>query len=249
MKFKGVLKTSAPLPHMFIDRYPEDPTDLPEGVYESVYDSNDPAIKRFLNNIENVAKHIPLRTTSKLLKQSDSAHGNTDMFSAIAKLMNGNSLTDSTEREIPITYFNKSRQRAPREDVRRALTWGDDWWSPPQRRAISDAEWSPDAEASPPSTVADSSPKDHSHDSQRGALVISSTAFKPRPRMSHATDNNPSKHETADVTNWGGHAASSTDVAPPSPQPNDEAFAPPADGPPGGPAVGDKYRRQSKDIE
>lgn len=263
MKFKGLLKTSAPLPHMFIDRYPEDPTDLPEGVYESVYDSNDPAIKRFLNNIENVAKHIPLRTTSKLLKQPDSAHGNTDVFSAIAKLMNGNSHTDSTEREIPITYFNKSRQRAPREDLRRALTWGDGWWSPPQRRAIADAEWSPDDSppstvaysnvASPQSTVAYSSPTDHSHDSQHGDLGISSSAFKPRPRMSHATDDKPSKHETANVKDWGGHAASSADGALPPPAHGHPADchpgAPPADGPPGGPAAGDKDRRQSQDIE
>ena len=47
--------------------YPTSPEELPKEVYESVYSELDPPVARYLYRYESLAKHIPLRRTSKLL--------------------------------------------------------------------------------------------------------------------------------------------------------------------------------------
>ncbi len=71
--------------------YPDNPTDLPKALYDSVY-TNDPPVKKDLERLSQIANfHVPLRTTSKLLvneraknqKQPDSTPA-TDASSAVA---------------------------------------------------------------------------------------------------------------------------------------------------------------------
>ena len=54
----------------YIDKYPEQPSQLPPDVYKAVYQQSPPEAK-FIHRYESLASHVPLRKSSRLLQQPE----------------------------------------------------------------------------------------------------------------------------------------------------------------------------------
>ena len=68
---KELLHGMPPYRGTLIDKYPEHPRDLPESMFKDAYDTTDPPVSRHIPRYEALAKHVPLRKSSKLLKEAD----------------------------------------------------------------------------------------------------------------------------------------------------------------------------------
>ena len=72
---KSLMHGAPPYTGQHIDKYPEHPSELPDSVYQLAYDANDPPIQRYMNKYDQLAQHVPLRRSSKLLfGQQPTAH-------------------------------------------------------------------------------------------------------------------------------------------------------------------------------
>ena len=54
---------------IFVDKYAKFPKDLPDAVFKGAYESSDPPVPKANIRMEFMAKHVPLRSSSKLLRQ------------------------------------------------------------------------------------------------------------------------------------------------------------------------------------
>jgi hypothetical protein len=69
--FKATLKhyKLEGVPAVYIDKFPENPVDLPQNLYAYAYTPEDPPVHRFIPRMVEVSHHVPLRRTSKLLEK------------------------------------------------------------------------------------------------------------------------------------------------------------------------------------
>ena len=81
---KDRLQGLPPYKYAFVDIYPENPRDLPESIFNVAYDPLDPPIHRHVAGLDSVAKHVPLRKSSKLLHNPESSTATQRPRSALA---------------------------------------------------------------------------------------------------------------------------------------------------------------------
>jgi hypothetical protein len=180
--FKGVLHDKSPYALTFFDKYPDSPSALPQDVFNAAYDSTDPPIHRHVHRYETLARHVPLRKSSKLLKPVAQPCVDTDpqqMMAAMLNMVREGRLpigAGAMDANIPITYMQHGN-RTPHDKGRGAATWDDTWHA---RRHVP-------ALCAPPAELPASSPPHGSfHDSASAASAA--LQFKPVPRHAAILD-------------------------------------------------------------
>ena len=108
-------------------RYPFSPTDLPDAVARMAYDETDPPVQRVIDNLTSLSEHIPLRSTSRLLKRAgaatqgsaDGTHPNMQQavtwqdLLALRDNMTGNSGASGSGASPILTLFGNAAQPQP----------------------------------------------------------------------------------------------------------------------------------------
>ena len=244
--FKELLHRLPPYDGLFLDKYPEHPRDLPTDILTRAYSPNDPPIVRFVHRYESLAKHVPLRKSSKLLAGTDmrsasAGGGRQSMIEAVGAFVQQYNTRGNDDDEIPITY--NTRAIKDREyDTRRGQSWGDyDDWSRHRRgspRMLTNGDDDvPDAQdfkpkRSGPPTRPCSSP---SHSMPRSYTIESPSSYV------HSDQGSPDAAATYDS------AAYAADT--PAPAPAEPAPATPGAPAPDTPAPAPAVRKSSADIE
>lgn len=188
--FKDLLRSHDAYPCQFIDKFPDQPRDLPKEVHDHAYPTS-PPIARHIHNFDAITRHIPLRKNSKLLQQCDSHHqhgeprNRNDILGAVVALLQQQGGGRTTDDDIPITLFppRASRRRSSPDAPQRSLSYADEWWTPPDstRKALTDSE--------PPSTRRYASPE-----RSPTASPVDASSFKPVPRVKRTA----SEHHVSD---------------------------------------------------
>ena len=179
--FKGILHTKSPYALTFFDKYPDSPSALPQDVFNAAYDTTDPPIHRHVHRYETLARHVPLRKSSKLLRPVVSQpFAETDPQQMMATMLNmvraGRLPIGATDTNIPITYLQHG-DYTRNGSGRGAATWDDTWH---ERRST------PALCAAPAESLDASSPRCTFPDSASASAAA--LQFKPVPRHSAILD-------------------------------------------------------------
>ena len=151
---KDLLRGAQPYRGEYVDKYPEDPRELPDSVFNEAYAINDPPIQRHMPKYEMMSNHVPLRKSSKLLRPppgvtSMHPHNMAAWTNALQTMPSVNQLVSCNG--VPITIFGGKGSDSNWHDRRSSSSQSDEsssawqWSGSPWASSAWQSTWKPNA--------------------------------------------------------------------------------------------------------